>query len=285
MPKGVKTAGTGKCFECGKKVGQDRWSFDEYVWHRDHLRCDLCGEIADGRMKISAHWFWKVCGRHGTLVGCDACGRSIPGGRKDPSTLHLCDICAAESVRDEGEAGKRFDHAIRWLKTQGVDATGKVPLELRLGDAKWFHDHGRLTDGRMVRGLAYGSSQWGADGMVDSQHDYIVVTRGLPDPVFEAVVVHELGHAWLQNNQVRDLEKIEEEGFCEVLAYRFLRESKHPSAAIHASFMFDNLDPIYGDGFRQVQELVERVGFKKVVRSLERDKVLPASGRRWFGRQ
>src|SRR5207237_957586 len=49
----------------------------------------------------------------------------------------------------------------------------------------------------------------------------VAILRGLPMALFQGVAAHELGHAWLIVQGIKGLPSWAEEGFCELLAYRF----------------------------------------------------------------
>ena len=70
--------------------------------------------------------------------------------------------------------------------------------------------------------------------------DGISVLRGLPSILFQGVTVHELGHAWLAVQGVQGLPSWAEEGFCELLAYRFYKELNTPESRYHVESIEKN---------------------------------------------
>ena len=52
----------------------------------------------------------------------------------------------------------------------------------------------------------------------------IAVLQGLPAVLFQGVTAHELGHVWLIVHGIQDLPNWAEEGFCELLSYRYYTE-------------------------------------------------------------
>jgi hypothetical protein len=100
----------------------------------------------------------------------------------------------------------------------------------------------------------------------------------MPSPYFEAVAAHELGHAWLACRGVVGLPQPSEEGFCEVLAHRWLTWRDTPESRYYADRILRNADPVYGEGFRDIQARVDRVGFGALIDHLRTHGRMP-SGR------
>jgi hypothetical protein len=274
-----------RCEACGKPVGRAWVTAEGKVWHPEHFTCSLCRQPLTERYSRSDLWpDWRICGRHGSLIPCDCCGRAFPGAHNDPAVLDRCEICLRAAVERDSDARDRFHRSVGWLKKQGLEGDGKAALKLHLVDARWLHANHAGAAGGQTLGVAQSRYVDYGNGRRDYTHEGIAVLRGLPDPQFEGVVIHELGHAWLTIRGVHGLPQRDEEGFCQMLAHRFYRRSPHPAAAGYAVGIEQSPDPIYGDGFRAVHHLVEQVGFDRVIRSLADEGRFPApeQRRRWF---
>jgi len=101
------------------------------------------------------------------------------------------------------------------------------------------------------------------------------VLRGLPATLFQGVTVHELGHVWLIVHGIQNLPSWAEEGFCELLSYRFYTEMNTPESRHCAQAIEENPDPVYGDGFRRVRARVDASGFGRFLGILRTTKALP----------
>jgi hypothetical protein len=99
--------------------------------------------------------------------------------------------------------------------------------------------------------------------------------QGLPLPLFQGVFVHELGHVWLVQHGIVNLPIMDEEGFCELLSHRHYLEMGSQADLFYAERIAKNGNPIYGDGFRKLKKLEERVGFAQIIKPLLRKKKLP----------
>jgi len=105
--------------------------------------------------------------------------------------------------------------------------------------------------------------------------DGVSVLRGLPSILFQGVTVHELGHAWLAVQGVQGLPSWAEEGFCELLAYRFYKELNTQESRYHVESIERNKDQIYGEGFRRVWNIFDAKGFQWLVETLRKTKRMP----------
>lgn len=71
-----------------------------------------------------------------------------------------------------------------------------------------------------------------------------------------SVVAHEMGHTWCRDNRL-NLSLMEEEGFCELLAYHVLSTQFSKLGNAWKLSMLQNPDPIYGDGLRYMINQLE----------------------------
>ena len=107
--------------------------------------------------------------------------------------------------------------------------------------------------------------------------DGIAVLRGMPSTLFQGVTIHELGHAWLAVHNIRPLPLWAEEGFCELLSYRYYMNLDTDESRYHAHNIEQNPSPIYGDGFRRIRTLADTMGFQRFVETLRTTKHLPSA--------
>ena len=120
------------------------------------------------------------------------------------------------------------------------------------------------------------STHYTRNGKLDRiEVNSVAILQGLPHALFEGVCVHELGHVWLAQHKVVTLPQVNEEGFCELLAYRHYTKINSKSDQYYARRIAENPDPVYGGGFRKLQKLEKRVGFAQIIKSLQRKKRLP----------
>ena len=59
------------------------------------------------------------------------------------------------------------------------------------------------------------------------------------------------------------------------LSHRFYSEVNTAESLAHTKNIAQNSDPIYGEGFRRVRAIAERVGWLRFIETLQRSKRLP----------
>jgi hypothetical protein len=97
----------------------------------------------------------------------------------------------------------------------------------------------------------------------------------MPPALFQGVVAHELGHAWLHINTLTRLSQKDEEGFCELMSFAYYSGLGTDDSRYRMKCIEENPDPIYGEGFREVRAIQRRYGFVEFIRLLEGTRRMP----------
>lgn len=94
------------------------------------------------------------------------------------------------------------------------------------------------------------------------RHD-IYLLSSLNNTKRKGVLAHELGHVWLQEHRspLRN-SRMENEGFCEVLAYKIFGIINNVEAHLLRRGMLFGRTPIYSDGFRMMKRRAEEMGWE-----------------------
>jgi hypothetical protein len=85
-------------------------------------------------------------------------------------------------------------------------------------------------------------------------------------------------HAWMAGQGFPATPRIVGEGLCQLASYRLLRDDSSPRARMLRRNIENDLDPVYGDGFRRVRAAVQRHGQAAVLRSVWATGQLPHGG-------
>jgi len=206
-----------------------------------------------------------------------------------------CDTCAATAIETVDQAQLYIPQLIQWVETQGVHFRQKSFRIEVLNRADFIEREGGRRD---PLGLTT-STRYLRNKRIDhTKLESVAILQGLPLPLFVGVCIHELGHVWLVQHNIVNLPIIDEEGFCELLAYRHYAAVVAPvdrgagellvpkrvaedefgidpnAAHFYADNIAKNSSPIYGDGFRKLKQIEERLGFAQITRSLLRKKKL-----------
>jgi|GEM_PF-6822082 len=154
------------------------------------------------------------------------------------------------------QARPLVEAVLRWTKELGMRFQG-IPLQVRLidpiEDAKrdsghvicLFYKHGRKITHVHIETLE--------------------IVKGLAPIHFQGVLVHELGHVWMLCLRRRWPQWIEE-GFCDLLSYRFYIETGTEEAMALAHQIEANPNPIYRHGFTFVRDRLGLRGLEVFVR-------------------
>ncbi len=242
-------------------------------------RCAYCGKPFSGEYLVD-YWGTKFHKEHeGQYPHCDFCGRLISpqqqehGGKGKPESTR-CPICRATAVETIDEAQPLFRQCIQWISRQGLRYNNqRLSLELvdRTKLAHYLSTH--------IEPHALGatmSSTYIQDGrVVQTEIGGVAILQGLPASLFQGVTIHELGHVWLIVQGISDLPMWAEEGFCELLSQRFYMETNTPESQYHARNIERNPNSVYGEGFRRVRALADRLGFDHLIQQLSTTKRLP----------
>lgn len=238
--------------------------------------CTVCGKPAIGALIVSLRGEFS-CGHHRDVLRCGLCGHVDDSAERACwSSLHedllRCPACSAEAVLGQADVRRELP-GIR-ARAKQIGFVLRTPVRVGLVPAGKVYGDAIGTSADRVFGLTFlvATSTRTADVVM------IQILAGLPTTLFGAVVSHELGHAWLAQNESRPTEPLIEEGFCELVAHASLKPLRTAFATGLRKQIRDNPDPVYGAGFRLVQSSVRRHGIKNVLASLASTGALPVRG-------
>jgi hypothetical protein len=232
-------------------------------------RCAVCAAPLEGTYLVDA-WGEGYCPAHASrLPACPFCaGLMTRGGAPAGDPTPRCERCLAAAVSTAPEARVGFDRAREWLRRQGL-ATSGVDLQFRLVDRQELRSGPQPIDG-----LCFGRTK-AARGPARPPAITVMIARGLPRTVYAGTCVHELGHVWLRQRGIDTLPAWDEEGFCELLSWRYFAALGTREGRYHCRGIEESAHPVYGEGFRRVRALCQQYSFPHLVNDLARHKRLP----------
>lgn len=270
------------CAACGRPISEAHFSHHQGLpYHIDCYnntflpRCAYCGRPLVEEYLVDP-WGTRYCKEHrNQFPRCTYCGRMVPPQEQEPNAEDVrCAICRSSAIEVAEEARPIFKKLIHWVSSQGL-RYNNLPLSLELcGHAKLAY---YLNERGQNHSLgATMSKTYSLDGLVvRSEVTGVAVLLGLPSILFQGVTIHELGHVWLIVHGMQDLPSWAEEGFCELLSYRYYNELNTPESHYHATNIERNPDPTYGEGFRRIRASADAIGFSRFVEALQTTKRLP----------
>lgn len=296
------------CKGCGQPIWGNYLTAMNASWHPEHFACAVCGRpISDTQFRqhqdlpyhincynntiaprcaycgqplvneyLVDHWGTRYCKEHqNQFPRCAYCRRMVPPQEQEANAEDVrCIICRSSAIESADDARPIFKKLIQWVSSQGL-RYNNLPLSLELCG------HAKLAYYLNERGQSHSlgatmSKTYSLDGLVvRSEVTGVAVLLGLPSILFQGVTIHELGHVWLIVQGMQDLPSWAEEGFCELLSYRYYNELNTPESHYHATNIERNPDPTYGEGFRRIRASADAMGFARFVETLQTTKRLP----------
>lgn len=275
-----------RCAYCHKPIMGQYYTHEGASYHtecyRDHVapRCAYCGKPLMSEYVVD-HWGTKYCKEHQSQYPkCVYCGRLVPPQQQEQAVQSServrCPFCRASAIESLPQARILFQDLLPQLNAQGLQYDN-VPLQLELVDQARLAQllHGR--SGADALGVTMQSTHMLNKQIVRTEVNGIAVLRGLPSTLFLGVCVHELGHAWLTLQGIQGLASWAAEGFCELLSYRFYGTLNTDESRHRAEGIEKNPDPVYGEGFRRVHAMADRMVFQRFVETLRSTKRMPSA--------
>lgn len=226
--------------------------------------CSVCGHPIGGMYLIDG-WGRPYCRAHqNRLQECDGCGGYIAslktGAARQTQIVRFCERCNGLRVDSQSELANLYRDVTNWGERIGLAGISQ-PTSVQFSNAGEVMEFGpsagplHLGITRWTRIL---ERKWLTKKLSARAVDYVSVMRGLPRPLCQTVLAHEMGHVWLCQQGVADISQLIEEGFCEYLAHRFNGAFPTPLGAYFRRCIEGNRDPVYGDGFRKVHALLRK---------------------------
>ena len=259
-----------KCAYCGQPITGEYVEANGKKYHKDHyqqyvaLKCSYCGLTINGDY-TKTFWGENYHKYHeGNAIRCDYCGRYISdaatgGGIRYDDGRNICGICKATAIKDFNVAKHLFDEIKKELRLYGVNIQWDE-IGLYLVDRNYIAQ--LSNEPRVIEqqtGFTYHRFETVNGRAVNKKFD-IYILRGMPELNFISTAAHELMHVWLYLNAPYEMDKAMSEGSANYASYLVLQNRR----ANRAKYIIENLnkdrDPIYGDGFRRIKNLVGSLG-------------------------
>ena len=275
------------CSQCRRKIrpGQrylktkDRIFCSQRCYTQTLSECTICGKRSSrGGIYAKDHSFF-ACPDCMDLPRCFSCQIPVRNGKQLSCGRIICPRCSRFSVSDPAEARVRFDEVRRTLRSALDIGTGH-PIDFSLTDPEKLHRMSSQENGPMVE---QGLFRYDAEEKVVVVRNFlgkkvresvqrkneryrIFVLDFLPRKQMEYIMAHELAHDWMAVRYPGIREDWIREGFAEYIAWRYNRHMNRPEINRRLE---NNPDPVYGDGFRRIRDLVENNGSDGLMDFLE----------------
>lgn len=273
------------CELCKQKLSTDstyieheQRPYHTYCYAQKFLpRCRYCNDPITGPY-LEDSWGNRYCATHQSgLITCPYCSKLIHRTQIDRSMLqnndHRCRSCQSTSINSIMQGQPTFTLLFHWINQQGL-LYENSRVKLGIVNAHELTSKDSTSEKKVLGQMRVDVQTDGLRRIINTDITVLVLC-GLPSTLFQGVAIHELGHAWLKSHHVFGLPLVEEEGFCEFLAYRYYLSHLSVESRYYISQIEKNPDAIYGDGFRLIRNLCAQVGFNSLVSALLRNKKMP----------
>jgi len=225
------------------------------------------------------HWGTKYCKEHQRQYpACSFCGRLVPPQQQEQGVSSSgsvrCPACRASAIENVEQARPVFSQLIRWVNSQGL-MYNNLHLTLELCDRPKLANLLKVHAETHALGVTTGETHTLNGRVTRTEVSGVAILEGLPTTLFQGTTIHELGHVWLIVHGVKGLPSWAEEGFCELLSYRYYTQLNTPESRYYAKGIEQNPNPVYGEGFRRLRAMADYMGFQRFVETMQRTKRLP----------
>jgi hypothetical protein len=245
--------------------------------NRVALRCAVCGEPILGEYSTDVYNNAFHSEHLNTLEKCSNCGRLIcaritNGGKKMNDGRVVCNICYAKAVVSSSELQILLDRVRYRLGSFGIALRSGAVSVQAIDRVKLNQFYGNMGSIDELRGFCKTSTkeeQRNGRTIAKEYAHTIYVLNGIPTLDAEAIIAHELTHAWINENNDADIPQAISEGSCNYISYVYLKNSSDASAAAIITRMMNNPDPVYGGGFRNIKTRFEGSSMDKLLSYLK----------------
>jgi len=255
------------CDWCNKVITGDYVTSGGKVYHPECYKnniipkCSICQQPLSGEYKVDIYGN-KFHAFHNTEFNkCDNCGRLIcnqltGGGISYGDGRHVCNICYRKAVFTEKDVNDLLIKVMNKLNGMGLELRsdnnsiqGVSLIELkRVSHTDTFSELEGFCN-------SDASSEFINDQLQRKTYTHkIYVLNGIPAINLEAVIAHELMHAWTFQNTKSEQPPDVSEGSCNYISYLYLLTSSDPEVQYILKRMEQNPDPVYGGGYLKIKE-------------------------------
>ncbi|CAH8332752.1 unnamed protein product [Eruca vesicaria subsp. sativa] len=300
--------------EVKNHVSNSRGKFHKSCYHR---YCYVCQEKVKMR-KLHQHHFWeeRYCPAHESdgTPKCYSCERLEPGGTN--YVLHgdgrwLCLECMESAVMDTDEAQELHMDIRDFFEGLNMKIEKEFPLLLVEKEAlykaaeeeKIDYQHGVETRGiclsrnQIVKSVSKGTRTGRSNQLIglvtesewvvrECEVTAILILYELPRLMTGYILAREMMRAYLRLKGYRNLNKVMEEGICQVLGHMWLESQTYASTDASkeggsggferelVEFLKNKIEtddsPVYGLGFRKVNHMVTNSSLKETLKEIRR---------------
>tara|TARA_B100001013_G_C24586567_1_gene432957 strand:+ start:135 stop:1217 length:1083 start_codon:yes stop_codon:yes gene_type:complete len=267
-----------RCDECGDLINsiyniKDGKEYHESCYIEYILpKCDICKQPVEDTY-IEDFWGNYYHEYHSKkMPDCDNCSRLIcdpltGGGYSVNSQRFVCNICKPKVITKRYQIEPNLREVLVILNSVGINNLPKK-IPITLVDSR--EDLIRLSGNRLGNIQGYTNYEVSTlSGTIIDQDYHIYILSNLHGVIFNAVLAHELLHVYLFQNDL-ELEPDIREGFCNLGSNIVYEHYGSNLSRYRIKSMDESSDPDYGLGYKKMKSVLDQIGWKRLLRKLDR---------------
>lgn len=220
------------------------------------MECVICHKTISGSHLIDK-WGKAICQSHypSEVTFCASCEQFTLKNVRTPDGRYFCNKCQSSLISSNASIDFAKDKVIQLLNRQGFYDLRQEDIQIIISTANEIAQYRNQPTNLLVKGLTLSSKIWPSG---TSKHIIYILTHQSRIE-FAGTLAHEMLHAWLVQNDIY-MDNMRTEGFCNLGSWLMLQTIHHPLARHLEKQLFENPDPIYGDGFRMMYKAFQKRG-------------------------
>lgn len=240
------------------------------------LVCALCEQSIEGPY-LQDPWGRKTHPQHGSAVtlSCHVCARLVQQGQAKTlaDQRQVCSICQATEVIHPTQVQAAKKEALAHLNGVGFAyIPDYVKIEM-YSEQKLINERMRASATGNIHGYTRTAQRHIPQYGLILEHS-IHILNGMPRLAFMGVLAHELLHVWIHENNLKHLQPMQVEGFCNLATALIYQQAATPADQELATVLLKRLqedpDPTYGDGYRLMVKHLDTLGWPGLLAAMTR---------------
>ena len=238
------------------------------------MECFICKKPISGRYYSDA-FERKMCDSHlnNEAVSCSSCSGFTTKEHLLNDGRYQCNTCFGMALKPGDNIDQIKKNVINSLNRVGFDDLKIEDITIEIVTAQKLSEITKRPINTNNKGIVRSqTSMSGIFGGKSLKHTIFILTH-LNKIEFAGSLAHEMLHAWQVQNNVSMSPKMTE-GFCNLGAALIWKNQSFTLSKIYAKNLNESPDPIYGDGYREMDSLLQEMGWQELIAKVKNKKIV-----------
>jgi len=271
-----------KCDYCGKPINDTYVQTLDGRFHESCFtnnvveKCAVCNKPLVGEYLVDVYGEKYHKEHKEVLPTCDNCNRIISdrtteGGVKLEDERTICQLCFDKRIRSSNRYNDLLNKAVYNLSLIGLKIE-KSGISIQPVNRDKLLKVSNNSANMNTKGFCQSSYKIremnGIKKRISETYKIYVLDR-LPQESTEGIIVHELMHVWIHQNNVKNLPSNILEGACNYMSYLYMKNRTDGASQQVVLLLENDPDPNYGDGFRKIRSRFDNKSLKEFLQYLK----------------